>query len=108
METIANEIGSQSGAIWVTFGALITFGYLYNEAINYAHRQGFNDGYTWLEVVVGVAVTITAAGFTVGWHNVILMLLYFIASGLFMSGGDIWRHVRARRAEARSFMDDES
>jgi hypothetical protein len=94
-----NYSGSDSGAIWVTAVSLIIFGYVYNRIIDRLHRDGFNDGFVWLEVVFGTAVTIGAAGFTIGWANVALVLVYFACSGLFMAIGDIWRHVRARRAE---------
>lgn len=96
---LGNDFGSNSGAIWVTAVLLIAFGYVYNRIIDKLHRDGLNDGYVWLEVVVGVAITVGAAGFTIGWFNAALMFGYFACSGLFMAVGDIWRHVRARRAE---------
>ncbi len=94
-----NDIGSNSGAIWVTAVALIIFGYFYNRIIDYLHCHGYNDGLAWLEVVVGVAVTVAIAGFTVGWTAVLLLMLYFACSGLFMAGGDLWRYIKARKAE---------
>lgn len=94
-----NHSGSSSGAIWVTAVLLIAFGYVYNRIIDKLHRDGLADGFVWLEVVFGTAVTIGAAGFTVGWLNAALLFGYFACSGLFMAIGDIWRYVHARRIE---------
>lgn len=89
------------GAITITAVVLFLFGWLFNHFVNYLHRQGFNDGFTWLEVVVGCAVVIFAAGFTVGWATTLLLLLYFAAAGFWMAAGDIYRHVQARQVEAQ-------
>ncbi len=94
-----DSFGSNSGAILVTAILLLIFGYVYNRIIDWVHRKGLNDGFVWLEVVAGVAVTIGAAGFTIGWGNALLLLGYFACSGLFMAVGDIWRYVQARRLE---------
>ena len=87
------------GAIAVTAVGLLAFGIGYNWLVLELGRRGYDDGYTWLLVVGGVAVTAVAAGFTIGWGAVLLLGLYFAASGLPMALGDIYRHVRARRAE---------
>jgi len=96
---IGTSLGTQSGAIWVTAVSLLVFGYAYNLLVNWLHRNGFDDGFTWLEVVFGVAITVMAAGFTIGWGNVALVFIYFVCSGLFMAAGDINRYVQARKKE---------
>lgn len=90
-----------SGAIIATGAILFAFGTAYNWLVAELTRRGYADGYVWLEVVIGVAVTVVAAGPTIGWPAAILMGIYFSASGLPMAIGDIWRHVQARRREAQ-------
>jgi hypothetical protein len=94
-----NYFGVDLGVVAVTAVTLLAFGAAYNWLVGQLTRRGHTDGYTWLLVVVGVLVTIVAAGFTIGWAAVILLGIYFVASGLPMAAGDIWRHVAARRAE---------
>lgn len=89
------------GAIAVTAVLLFLFGLAFNQLINYLHRRGLNDGFVWLEVVVGDGVVIIAAGFTLGWGAALLLFIYFAAAGFWMAAGDIWRHVRARQMEAQ-------
>ena len=98
-------MGAESGVNWgdvpaVALGLLV-FGIAYSILIHYLHRHGLNDGYTWLEVVIGVGVTLLAASLVVGWPVVLALLVLFGASGLFMVLGDIYRYARARRAETR-------
>lgn len=95
------NLGMELGAIGVTAAGLLAFGAAYNWLVLQWSRRGDTDGYTWLLVVVGVAVTVVAAGFTIGWTAVLLLVIYFVASGLPMAAGDIYRYVRARRAERR-------
>jgi len=91
--------GIHFGAIAATAVSLLAFGLVFNWLVDRWHRAGYDDGYTWLLVVIGVAVTVIAAGFTIGWTAVITLFVFFAASGLPMALGDIWRHVKARRAE---------
>jgi heme A synthase len=99
------DLGAESGVNWdalpATALALLLLGLAYSVLIHYSHRNGLNDGYVWLEVVVGVAMTLAAASYVVGWEVVVALFILFAASGLFMAVGDIYRHVRARRAETR-------
>jgi len=99
MQEFGNYLGINSGAITATAVALFLFGLAFNALIDRWNRAGYDDGYTWLLVVIGVAVTVIAAGFTIGWTAVITLFVFFAASGLPMALGDIWRHVKARRAE---------
>jgi len=93
--------GMDSGAIAVTVASLFLFGWAFNQLITYLHRRGLNDGFTWLEVVVGNAAVIVAAGFTLGWGAALLLFVYFAPAGFWMAAGDIWRHVRARQRESQ-------
>lgn len=100
-----SQLGSTSGVNWdavlpVALGLLL-FGVAYSVLIAYLNRHGLNDGYTWLEVVVGVGVTLAAASFVVGWPVVLALFVLFAASGLFVAIGDIYCYARARREERR-------
>lgn len=101
MINITGTFGANSGAIVVTTVLLFLFGWLFNLLINWLHREGLNDGYTWLEVVFGVLFVLIVAGFTVGWGATLMLIIYFFAAGVWMAAGDIMRHVKARKAEAR-------
>ncbi len=97
-----------SGAVLATAVGLFFFGWLFNNVVNYLHREGLNEGFTWLEVVIGVGAVIVAAGFTLGWGTTILLFIYFAAAGFWMAVGDIWRGIRAKRAEIRERHEDVS
>lgn len=99
MQDLGSHYGINLGAITATAVALLAFGVAYNWLVGQLGRRGYDDGYTWLLVVGGVAVTVLAAGMTIGWTAVALLGVYFAASGLPMALGDIWRHVKARRLE---------
>lgn len=92
--------GVNRGALLVVALALFLFGIGFNWLINELHRRGLNDGYVWLEVVIGVCVTLAAASFIIGLQSAFILFLLFAASGLFPALGDIYRYVRARRAES--------
>lgn len=101
MITFTDLNGMDSGAIAVTAVLLFLFGLAFNQVVTYLHRKGINEGFTWLEVVVGVAVVIIAAGFTLGWGATILLFIYMAAAGVWMAAGDIWRGIRAKQAEMK-------
>ncbi len=95
-----------SGAILATTVGLFLFGWLFNQIVNFLHRRGLNEGFTWLEVVIGVGVVVIASGFTIGWGTSLLLFIYFAASGIWMAAGDIWRGIRAKQAEVRERRED--
>ena len=101
---IRDRLGADPGVNWdaltVVALGLFVFGIGFNYIIHELHRRGLNDGYVWLEVVVGVGVTLAAASFVVGWQIAAVLFVLFAASGLFPAVGDIYRYVRARRAES--------
>ena len=103
---IRDVFGSDSGQLWITAVLLLTFGAAFNAAVQWLNRKGATEGYTWLLVVIGVAVTLLAAGPVIGWANVVRLFILFAASGLFMAGGDIYRYLRARAAENRTRRDN--
>lgn len=93
--------GAYPERFWVVLLALLLFGLVYNLVIDHVHRKGYNDGFVWLEVVVGVSATLFASGFVIGWLNVARLFILFAASGFFMAFGDIRRFVIARRVESK-------
>ncbi len=67
----------------------------------------YQEGYTWLLVVIGVGFTLLLALAVIPWQYLAILLGFFAATGIPMAIGDIWRtksrEVRARqeiRAEA--------
>lgn len=98
------QLGANSGVDWGSLPAaalgLLLFGVVYHLIIHEFHRRGLNDGYVWLEVVIGVGVTLIVASFVVGWPAVLALFVLFAASGLLPAIGDMYRYVRARRAES--------
>lgn len=95
------ESGINWGAVPVATLGLLLFGVAYNALIHELSRRGHNEGYVWLEVVIGVAVTLLAAGPVVGWETVGVLFVLFAAAGLFPAAGDIYRYARARQAERK-------
>lgn len=92
-------MGEHSEAFRLTFGliavSLLLFGVGFNWLTGWLHRKGYKDGYTWLLVVIGTAVTLLASGFLIGWLAVGVLFVLFACSGLPMALGDAWRHKRA-------------
>lgn len=108
MITFTELNGLDSGAVTATVVFLFLFGLGFNQIINYLHRKGLNEGFTWLEVVIGVGVVVVASGFTLGWGTTLILLIYFGAAAVWMIAGDIWRGVRAKQAEIRERHEDVS
>jgi hypothetical protein len=88
-------ICTELGGFWAVFFLLFVFGLGFNWLVTWMHRHGHSDGYTWLLVVIGVGVTLLAAGPVVGWEPVLMMFALFAASGLPMAAGDAWRRRQA-------------
>lgn len=86
-------------AIGVPIG-LILFGILFNHCTAELNRRGYSEGYTWLLVVIGVAITVIASAAEIGWEPALVLLKNFVASGTPMAAGDIYRYISARRAES--------
>ena len=89
--------GAYFGLISGIFIALFAFGVAFNMLTSYMSRKGLSEGYTWLLVVIGVLVTVLAAGLVIGWESSGILILFFVASGTPMALGDIYRYVKARQ-----------
>lgn len=88
--------GNDPVTIWQIMGFLFLFGFLYNLLINWMERNGYDEGYTALLVIIGVGVTLVAYS-VIDVVPAIEMALAFAASGFWMVVGSWWRHVKARR-----------
>jgi hypothetical protein len=89
------DIGNVSGVVPVLVGLLI-FGVAYNLVVSWLIHHGYDEGYTWALVVVGVLVTLIGLAL-IAPSAAMLALATFAASGLPMAVGSWWRHVRSRK-----------
>lgn len=87
---------------FLTISFLFGFGVCLNLLVSAFDRRGL-EGYTWLFVVLGVAVTILTVGSIIGWLNVIILFFAFTVSGTPMIVGAVIRHqVRIQKLIRRS------
>ncbi len=93
---------NDSGAFGALFGAILgaglLFGLAYNVLIGYMRRTGLDEGLAWLQVVIGVLVTLLLAWPLVGLEAVLVLLALFAATGAPMAAGNIVRAWQARQA----------
>lgn len=73
----------------------------FNWLVDYSERRGWEEGYVSFLVVIGVAYTVTGAaiGGLISWQDYQYLILAFVASGLPMIVGSVWRHVKVRELE---------
>lgn len=92
--------GQPLGGNWESTGvwalSLLIFSYGYNRLVSWAEKKGYLEGFTWLSVVVGVAITVLATGPVIGWMDCLWVMIAFCFSGFFMSIGAIGRYVTNR------------
>lgn len=89
--------------LWLLLAGLFLVSAGYNWLINWLHRAGRMQGYTWLSVIVGVGYTLAALAI-LDWQAALKALLLFAASGAPMALGDIcrfWRDQEESRAIVR-------
>jgi hypothetical protein len=79
--------------------SLHLFSWGHDALVGWMERKGHMNGFTSLFVVLGVAYTVGAMGIIIGWDNVQLLALAFIASGIPMIVGSISRYIQERKAE---------
>ena len=90
--------GRELGANWVYIAAF-AFALAYNHLIAKLHKNGTLEGFTWLSVSVGVAVTLWLGNFLIDYEDILRILGLLVASGLPMIIGEIFRYRQARNAE---------
>lgn len=95
----------ESGAFTAVIGALFVFGFLYNLLVGWLQSRGYDEGYTALLVVAGVAVTLLGLAF-ISIEIAITAFLTFAASGFWMVVGSMWRYVKRREASQKAIRDE--
>lgn len=83
----------------ITLVALFLFGWLYNHAVQWLERNGYEDGFTSLLVVGGTAVTLLGLA-AIDPHAAMWAIACFAASGTPMVLGSIWRYLQRRKDQA--------
>lgn len=89
-------IGQVSGLFPVLLG-LFVFGMGYNLVVAWLIHHGYDEGYVWVLVIGGVAITLVGLAI-LDLLAALLALATFASSGLPMAVGAWWRHVRVRQA----------
>lgn len=84
--------------ILAIYVVLLLFGMGYNALVSWAEKHHYLEGYTAFAVVLGVGVTIGMTA-VISLAFALVTAGAFVASGLPMIVGSIWRHVRAREME---------
>lgn len=97
-------IGYDSATILQVSCSLIAVGFAYNIIIAWLERNGYDEGYVALEVVVGVLFTLGGIA-CIDLNAAILALGAFSCSGLFMILGSWYRHVAKRKREQRLLIE---
>ncbi|MGD9101816.1 MAG: hypothetical protein PVF45_15140 [Anaerolineae bacterium] len=92
------ESGENLAQIGAVLGGLFIFGVLYNTFVAELQRKGYDEGYTAILVVFGVAITLIGVA-AMDANAAILSGLAFCASGPPMIIGSLWRYAK-RRQEA--------
>jgi cyanate permease len=99
------SIRLNSSTILAVFGMLVLFGILYNLLVGWLERKGYHEGYVAFLVAFGVLITLCGVSL-ISWQASMLVLIGFIASGLPMILGSVYRHVRRREKDLLSAIHD--
>ena len=83
---------------WASLIGTLAFATFYNWIVGRAERNGYAEGFVWFLVVIGVAVTLSAAAIT-DYDAAMHVFWFFVASGAPMMIGSYLRYARARKAE---------
>ncbi len=88
----------------IAFIALLAFGFVYNKLVEHFQKRTLR--YTAELVAGGVLVTLIASGFFIGWNNMLIVLVFFAASGLPMMIGS-WNRSAHDDEEAKKVTQDQ-
>lgn len=94
------NIQHEFSLILAIYFGLAMFGIGFNQLVAFTERRGWLEGYTWLAVAIGVSVVLGSLAI-VHWQYTLITLGAFVAAGLPMALGSIWRHVTAREKDQR-------
>lgn len=98
-----NGMANYAGLATAFIGLLI-FGIFFNRIVEHFQKRT-HGRYTAEMVVIGVLVTVTASGFFIGWQDVVILLILFIASGSPMIFGS-WQRAAHDDEEAKKIQRD--
>lgn len=99
------DLGTLLGTVSILI-TLFTFGYFYNQWIEKLGNK--IEGFVWLSVVFGVAVTqafVGALDVILGWNAFFLGILAYCASGAWMVVGAIVRFIEDRERARKAAQD---
>lgn len=82
---------------------LVAIGYAL--LVHWLEEKGHAEGYTWLEVVVGVAYTLAFAVPVVGWPATLAVVGLFVITGTPMIAATVWRYAQARAAYRQALLE---
>lgn len=94
METIKCDFS----VILAVYFACLMFGMGYNVFIERLSEKGYLEGFISLVVAGGVLITLALTAI-ISWQCTLIVLGAFVASGVPMILGSIWRYVKAREAD---------
>ena len=92
---------------WIAgvFFGLALVGAGYNQLVGVAERRGWMEGVTSLAVALGALITLIGAA-VICWQAALIVLVCFVASGLPMIFGSIYRYIRAREQGRRDLINE--
>lgn len=78
---------------------LFVFGVIYNAAVSYLERRGWERGITALLVAFGSSVTLAPVIYLANFQSFADIIGLFVASGTPMIIGSLYRYLKEREAE---------
>lgn len=91
--------------ILAVYIALMVFGALYNLVISRLKKRGYLEGFTWMAVAAGCAVTVLAVAL-ISWQCAVIVLGAFVFSGSPMIIGAISRYVTSRERSQHALINE--
>lgn len=98
--------GALSGRVLTMYPLALLVGVAYAWVIHRIESKARAEGYTWLEVVVGVVATLVLCVPVVGIEASLAVLSIFVATGVPMIAVTIYRYEQARGEARRALYDD--
>jgi len=99
------EIRIDYGVISAVLMGLFLFGTGYNTVVSWLEKHGYTEGYLGLLVAFGVIVTLVGVAI-LSVQAALIALVAFIASGVPMIVGSIFRYLRKREEAKRSIIEE--
>ncbi len=92
------------GSILAVYLVLLVLGVIYDQLIDWMMKRKYLEGYKFLAAGLGVLITVGMTAFFIGMYA-LLVLGAFVAIGMPLAGGEIWRYIRARENEQKAIRD---